>query len=144
MVIFYVQGRRKSFICLFRKISNNPISDSCKRSNNSISWFQRSHARRRWMPKQHNLILPSDNSLRLRPNIFGPNILQLWTEYKKMKTHFILRKTKYPNIITQVKHNENTTKTNLPSENSLRLGKISFDQISSSYGQKKIKMQFTL
>ena len=33
------------------------------------------------MPKQHNLILPSDNSLRLRPNILRPNIPETWTKY---------------------------------------------------------------
>ena len=33
----------------------------------------------------------------------------------------IYRNTKYKNTITQVKYNENTIKTNLPSDNSLRL-----------------------
>ena len=55
---------------------------------------------------------------------------------QKMKTQFILRNTQYQNTITQVKYNENTIEINLPSDNSPRLGKISFDQTSSSYGQK--------
>ena len=55
---------------------------------------------------------------------------------QKMKTQFILRNTKYQNAITQVKYKENTIKTNFSSDNSLQLGKISLDQIFSSYGQK--------
>ena len=63
---------------------------------------------------------------------------------QKMKTQFILRNTKYQNTITQVRKNENTIKTNLPSDSSLRLLQISLDQISS-YGQNtKMKNNLNL